>query len=141
MTMTAEQRKSLALEYIKRLDRGEDFIDLFDEHAELYFPKWGVAHGIGEIRQLFTDVGSILASIKHHYDDFNYVIQDDVVVVEGTSEGRTADGVEWRADVTHAGRWCDVFKIHDGKIHRLYIYLDPDYWSRDTQRYPWLKGK
>ena len=141
MTMTVEQRKSLALEYIKRLDRGDDFFGLFDEHAELYFPKWGVARGIGEIRQLFTDVGGILASIKHHYDDFNYVVQDDVVVVEGTSEGRTADGVEWHADITHAGRWCDVFEIRDGKIQRLYIYLDPDYWSRDTQRYPWLKGK
>ena len=141
MSMTVEQRKSLALEYVKRLDRGEDFFELFDEHAELYFPKWGVAHGIGEIRQLFTDVGGILASIKHHYDGFNYVVQDDIVVVEGTSEGRTADGVEWHAGVTHAGRWCDVFEIRDGKIHRLYFYLDPDYWSRDTQRYPWLGGK
>lgn len=40
--------------------------------------------------------------------------------------------------VTHAGRWCDVFEIPDGKIQRLFVYLDPDYADTDTARYPWL---
>jgi hypothetical protein len=39
-TMNDEQRKIIALEYLKRLDRGENFFDLFDDHAEVYFPKW-----------------------------------------------------------------------------------------------------
>ncbi|MEV8614886.1 hypothetical protein AB0383_44495 [Amycolatopsis sp. NPDC051373] len=37
-----------------------------------------------------------------------------------------------------AGRWCDVFEIRDWKIHRCFIYLDPDYAGQDTARYPWL---
>lgn len=136
--MTAEQRKAVASEYLKRLDRGENFFDLFADDAMVYFPKWGVANGRKEYEQLFADLASILSGITHHHAYFNYVVQDDLVVVEGSSEGKTADGVEWRAGVTHAGRWCDVFVIRDWKIQRCFIYLDPDYWSRDTQRYPWL---
>ena len=33
---------------------------------------------------------------------------------------------------------CDVFEIHDWKIQRCFIYLDPDYAGKDTKRYPWL---
>ncbi len=40
---------------------------------------------------------------------------------------------EWQA-----GRWCDVFEIRDWKIQRCFIYLDPDYAGKDTERYPWL---
>jgi hypothetical protein len=38
-TMTREQRKSVALEYLKRLDRGGDLLELFAEDADAYFPK------------------------------------------------------------------------------------------------------
>ena len=38
-----------------------------------------------------------------------------------------------------AGRWCDVFEIRDGLIQRCFIYLDPDYAGKDTERYPWIK--
>ena len=135
---TDEQRKVVALEYFKRLDTGEDFFELFTEDARVYFPKWGVASGRAEIEKLFGDVGATLSSIEHHYEYFNYVTNDDVVVVEGTSHGATVEGVEWRGGVTHAGRFCDVFEIRDGKIRRLFIYLDPDYAGADTGRYPWL---
>src|SRR5207253_397661 len=61
-TMTDEQRKSVALEYLKSLDRGSTsderpFLELFAEDAVVYFPKWGVAHGRSEIGKLFGDVG------------------------------------------------------------------------------------
>lgn len=137
-TMTDEQRKSVALEYLKRLDLGKDIFDLFDDDAYVYFPKWGLAKGIDQIKQMFTDLLGILKEIEHHNEYFNYAVQGDVVVVEGSSHGVTADGVEWRAGVTHAGRWCDVFEIRDFKIHRLFVYLDPDYAGADTARYPWL---
>ncbi len=140
-TMTNEQRKSVALEYLKRLDRGEGFYDLFDDNAQVYFPKCGVANGQKQVEQLFTDLISILKSVVHDNAYFNYIIQEDFVVVEGTTSGTTADGVEWRAGVSHAGRWCDVFEIRDFKIQRLYIYLDPDYAGADTARYPWLNQK
>jgi ketosteroid isomerase-like protein len=137
--MTDEQRKAVALEYFKRLDRGDDFLELFAEDARACFPKWGVANGREEIAQLYGDVGTMISSIQHHYDYFNYVIQGDTVVVEGTSEGVAADGTEWRAGVTHAGRFCDVLEIRDHKIQRLFVYLDPDYAGSDADRYPWAK--
>ena len=132
-------RKGIVLEYFRRLDRGDDFLDLFAEDARVFYPKWGVATGHEEVAELFGDVGSTVTAMAHDYETFNYVIDGDVVVVEGTSTGETADGVEWRPDGTPGGgRWCDVFEVRDDRIQRLFIYLDPDYAGADTERYPWL---
>jgi ketosteroid isomerase-like protein len=131
-TMSEEQRKSVALEYLKRLDRGENFFDLFSDDAQVFYPKWGLANGKGEIERLFSDAATFLKAIRHDYAYFNYIIQGDHVVVEGTSSGTITDGSQWQA-----GRWCDVFEIRDFRIQRLFIYLDPDYTGADTARYPW----
>ena len=62
-TMTDEQRKSVALEYLKAFDNGgvtstgDSILDLFAEDAQVYFPKWGLANGKDEIGKLFGDVG------------------------------------------------------------------------------------
>ena len=64
----------------------------------------------------------------------------DLFAVEGTSYGEHEDGM-WRAGVTHAGRWCDVFEVRDFLIQRCFIYLDPDYAGLDTERYPWLAAE
>lgn len=138
--MTDEQRKAVALEYLKRLDQGRPFLDLFADDAQIYFPKWGIANGRKECERLFADVGGILASIRHDYAYFNYVIQGEMVVIEGTSSGTTKSGRKWAAGVTHAGRFCDVFEIRNFKIQRLFIYLDPDYGDEDLERYPWLRS-
>ena len=63
----------------------------------------------------------------------------DTFAVEGTSFGEHNDG-SWRAGVTHAGRWCDVFEVRDFLIQRCFIYLDPDYAGLDTARYHWLSA-
>jgi len=139
--MTDEQRKSVALEYLKRLDRGDDFFELFADDIQLYFPKYGVVNGVEAARKLFASTANIIASVAHDYAYFNFIIQGDMVVAEGTSSGATTKGIEWRAGVTQAGRWCDVFEIRDFKIQRLFIYLDPDYGDEDTARYPWLNQK
>jgi hypothetical protein len=145
-TMTDEQRKSVALEYLKAFDNGgvtstgDSILDLFAEDAQVYFPKWGIANGKEQIGQLFGDVGGTLNSIRHDYASFNWVFSgSDVVVAEGTSYGEHRDG-RWRAGVPDwaAGRWCDVFEIRDFRIQRCFIYLDPDYAGKDTERYPWL---
>ena len=137
--MSDEQRKAVALEYLLRLDRGGDFLSLFDDNARVYFPKWGIAQGRDAYERLFSDLMGIIKAVNHDYAYFNYVVQGDLVVVEGTSSGTTAKEKPWRAGVTHAGRWCDVFEIRDFKIHRLFIYLDPDYGDEDRARYPWLR--
>jgi len=125
--MSDEQRKAIALEYLRRLDRGEAFFDLLDDYAQVYFPKWGVAIGRSEIEKLFGDLTGTVSRIQHHSAYFNVIQQGDMVVVEGTTHGTTATGVEWRT-----GRWCDVFEIRDFKIQRCYIYLDPDYAGADS---------
>src|SRR5213595_2878291 len=129
-TMTDEQRKSVALEYLKAFDNGgvtssgASILDLFASDAQVYFPKWGLATGRDQIGKLFGDVGGTLKSIQHHYASFHWVFSGgDVVVCEGASH------------------WCDVFEIRDWLIQRCFIYLDPDYAGRDTARYPWLDGQ
>jgi hypothetical protein len=145
-SMTDEQRKSVALEYLKAFDAGGttssggSILDLFADDAQVYFPKWGLADGKDAIGRLFGDIGATLRSIRHDYATFNWVFSGgDVVVCEGTSHGEHRDG-PWRAGVPDwaAGRWCDVFEIRDWQIHRCFIYLDPDYAGKDTDRYPWL---
>ncbi|RSN68658.1 nuclear transport factor 2 family protein [Actinomadura sp. WAC 06369] len=148
-TMTDEQRKSVALEYLKGFDNGgvasdgSPILDLFADDAQVYFPKWGLATGRDEIARLFGDVGGTITSIRHHYAMFNWIFSGgDTLVCEGTSHGEHRDG-PWRAGVPEwgAGRWCDVFEIRDWKIQRVFIYLDPDYAGGDTARYPWLAGE
>ena len=149
LTMTDEQRKSVALEYLKAFDNGgitssgAAILDLFATDAQVYFPKWGIATGREQIGQMFGDIGGTLKSIVHDYANFVWVFSgSDLVVCEGTSHGEHQDG-PWRADVPEwgAGRWCDVFEIRDWLIQRCFIYLDPDYAGKDVARYPWLRER
>src|SRR3974390_2660604 len=147
--MTDEQRKSVAVEYLKAFDNGgvtssgASILDLFASDAQVYFPKWGLATGREQIAKLFGEVGATIKSITHHYSHFNWIFSgSDLLVCEGTSHGEHGDG-PWRAGTPEwaAGRWCDVFEIRDWLIQRCFIYLDPDYAGKDTARYPWLEGK
>jgi hypothetical protein len=146
-TMTDEQRKSVALEYLKAFDNGGvtstggSILDLFADDAQVFFGKWGLAEGKEQIGRMFGDVGATLEAIKHDYAYFNWIMTGtDTFAVEGTSFGTHRDG-EWRAGVTHAGRWCDVFEVRDFVIQRCFIYVDPDYAGKDTDRYPWLSAE
>jgi hypothetical protein len=140
-TMTRDQRKQIVLEYMKGIDRPCDIMHLFADDAEVYFPKWGIASGRKQIERLFSDIGTLLASLKHDYAHFNWIADGDVIAVEGTSVGETKDGVRFRAGVSHAGLFTDIFEIRDFKIQRVYVYLDPDYWGTNTAPYPWLDRK
>jgi hypothetical protein len=146
LTMTDEQRKSVALEYLKAFDNagvtssGGSILEMFADDAQVFFPKWGLATGQEQIGQLFSDFGGQIQDILHDYATFNWIMTGtDTFSVEGTSAGRHVDG-PWRAGVSHAGRWCDVFEIRDWMIQRCFIYLDPDYAGLDTARYPWLSA-
>jgi ketosteroid isomerase-like protein len=136
--ITDDDRRRITVQYFKRLDGGQDFFDLFADDAYVYFPKHQPARGIDEVRQLFADIIVLFKSIVHEVPYFNYIVQGEQVVVEGTTHGMLADGSEWRAGQGLGGRFVDVFEIRDGKIQRLFIYLDPDYADADRARYPWL---
>ena len=88
--MTDLERKAVALRYLKAFDNagvteeGASILELFAENAEVYFPKWGVAHGRDEIGRMFGDIGATLKSILHDYDTFTYVMTGtDTFAVEG----------------------------------------------------------
>jgi len=72
--MTDEQRKSVALEYLRAFDNagvtstGESILELFAPDAQVMFPKWGLANGREEIGNMFGAVGETLKSIRHDYD-------------------------------------------------------------------------
>ncbi|MDQ1506605.1 MAG: hypothetical protein QOD57_4332 [Actinomycetota bacterium] len=72
-TMTDEQRKSVALGYLKAFDNGGvtstggSILDLFADDAQVYFPKWGLANGKEAIGRCVSDVGSTLNGITHHF--------------------------------------------------------------------------
>ena len=136
----------MALEYLKAFDNGgvtstgDSILSLFAADAQVWFPKWGLATGHDQIGQMFGDVGGTIQEIVHHYSHFNWIMTGtDVFAVEGTSAGEYKDG-PWRAGVSHAGRWCDVFEVRDFLIQRCFIYLDPDYAGLDTARYHWLSA-
>src|SRR5438309_10831259 len=104
-TMNDEQRKSVAIEYLKAFDNGGvtstggSILDLFADDAQVYFPKWGLANGKDEIGRCFGDIGSTLISIRHDYATFNWIFSGaDVLAVERTSHGQHRDGT-WRAGV------------------------------------------
>ncbi len=144
--MNDEERKALITAYLKAFDNGgtgadgRQLLDFFADDALFYFPKWGVASGKKAIAELFGDLGGGVQAVTHHFWSFNWLFSGDTVAVEGETHGQHRDG-PWRAGVPDwgAGRWCGVFEVRDDLIQRAFIYLDPDYAGRDTERYPWLR--
>src|SRR3982751_2849457 len=111
--MTEEQRKSVALEYLKAFDNGgvtstgASILDLFAEDAQVYFPKWGVANGRDQIGEMFGAVGGRLKAIRHDYANFNWIMGGgDTFACEGTSYGEHEDGAG-PAGAPPAARWGD----------------------------------
>jgi ketosteroid isomerase-like protein len=147
--MDDTQKKALILEYFNTFDtggtrsNGEGILSLFADDARVWFPKWGLAVGTDQIGKMFGDLASNFKGINHYTSQLNFIFSGgSMVAVEGITSGEHRDGI-WRAGEPEwgAGRWCDIFEIWDGKIQRLFIYLDPDYASLDTERYPWLEGQ
>ena len=91
-TMTDEQRKSVAVEYLKAFDNGGvttdggSILDLFADDALVYFPKWGLANGKDQIGRPVGDVGGTSSSSARACATCSCVgAGSDGVGVEGTS--------------------------------------------------------
>ncbi|MFD4785812.1 nuclear transport factor 2 family protein [Streptomyces sp. NPDC058459] len=148
VAMADEQRKAVVTAYLKAFDNGgtgadgRSVLDFFAEDAHFFFPKWGLAKGKSEVARLFDDLGPTVKSIAHHFWSFNWLTTGtELLAVEGTTQGEHSDG-PWHVGLPEwgAGRFCGVFEVRDGLIQRAFIYMDPDYASQDTARYPWLDG-
>jgi SnoaL-like domain len=118
---------------------GAEMFALFDDDLEFYFPKFGISRGKEGFREFAQAMGGVFARAAHHPDEFRFVVSGPSVVVEGTTEGETLDGGSWHGGQTPGGRFCSVFELDPerGLIRRMYIYLDPDYASRNSGDFHW----
>ena len=137
-TVRADAMLEVVKQYFIRGDAGRaDVLDLFTDDVQIYFPKLGITHGKQGFGELAQGLMSSLSAIAHNLAAFEYTVAEDTVVVEGTTHGTDRDGRTWRGGETPGGRFCSVFKFRGDLIARMHIYLDPDYTSRDRDRFLW----
>jgi ketosteroid isomerase-like protein len=139
--MKDQEKIVIAREYFMRADQGRpDILDLFQEDAELYFPKFGFGSGRESLFEMVKGFAGSLEFIQHDYDRLHFISSGDFLVVEGTSKGRLA-GKTWEGGNTPGGRFCNVFKFRDDLIASVHVYLDPDYTGEDEDRFRWGKDR
>lgn len=141
MTLNDQDKIAIAREYFIRADQGRpEVLDLFDEDAEIYFPKFGFRHRRESLFEMVKGFEGTLENIQHDYDTMIFIPSDNYLIVEGTSHGRMS-GTSWEGGKTPGGRFCNVFKFRDQRISSLHIYLDPDYTGDDEARFRWGKNR
>jgi hypothetical protein len=129
-------------QYFIRVDAGRaDTVDLFTEDAQIYFPKFGIARGKAAFGELASGLFKRVSKLSHDLSTFTYVVAPDVIVVEGKTQGMDVEGRRWSGGETPGGRFCSVFEFRGPLICRMHIYLDPDYTSRDEDRFLWGQNR
>ncbi|HZO35876.1 MAG TPA: nuclear transport factor 2 family protein [Solirubrobacteraceae bacterium] len=113
--------------------------EMFTDDVQIFFPKFGIGHGMDAMMAIAHGRFEIFSRMLHHADEFKIIEQGDTVVVEGTTEGETVAGQTWDGRKTIPGHFCSVMDFRDGRISRMHVYLDPDFGNEDTARYPWHK--
>jgi hypothetical protein len=129
-------------QYFMRGDAGRgDVLDLFTDDVQIFFPKFGITHGKQGFGELASGLMPSLSAIAHDMMSFTYTVAADTVVVEGVTRGADREGRTWAGGQTPGGRFCSVFKFQGALIARMHIYLDPDYTSRDLDRFLWGRDR
>jgi hypothetical protein len=106
-----QEKIRIAGEYFTRADQGRpDILELFQEDAEVYFPKFGFGFGRNSFLEMVKGFEGALEYIQHDYERLTFIPSADYLVVEGTSQGRMS-GKSWAGDKTPGGRFCNVFKF------------------------------
>jgi len=137
--MRTEIKKNARIEaviaYFQKVDAGDpNYLDLFTDDVQFFFPKFGIAHGKAALMTFGRRIGSTLKSIKHDIENFNYISSGNHVVVEGTENGVTRSGIHWPDGKISQGRFCNVFEFEGSLIRRVHIYVDPDFTNSDHDR-------
>jgi len=137
MSLTDQEKIAIAREYFLLADAGDPkLLELFNEDATFYFPKFGVGHGRDSIFQMVQGFRGVLEWIRHDYPGFVFIPNGDRLAVEGESAGTMVNG-SWKGGETPGGRFCNVFEFRGNRIARLHVYLDPDYLGEDEPRFRW----
>lgn len=127
--------------YFRKVDAWDaSVLDLCTEDIQLFFPKFGLAHGKAAVAEFSRRLTRELESLEHDIDGFHHIAAGDFVVVEGTERGVTRAGIRWPDGVVSQGRFCNVFEFDGPLIRRVHIYVDPDYTSADQDRIRILRG-
>ncbi|OOF23730.1 hypothetical protein BZJ17_02810 [Salinivibrio sp. IB574] len=121
--------------YFQKIDAGDSsYLDLFSEDVDFYFPKFGQAKGKSALVEFGNRIGSSLSSIWHDIEGFQITTAGNKVIVEGQEGGVMSDGTPWPDNKVSTGRFCSVFEFNEELISRMYVYVDPDFPSRDLER-------
>lgn len=132
-------QKAVVVRYYEQSDAGRFPADLFTEDFQFYVPKFGVGRGIKEFETMASGVS--MKQFRHAIGEMLIVEDGRNVAVEGTSEGVTGTGVEWRGGSTSGGRFASLFRFNAaGLIERMYIYLDPDFAGEHAAGFRWNRG-
>jgi len=130
-----DARIQAVITYFKKVDSGDaSYLDLFDESVKFFFPKFGTTQDKDSLIAFGERIGSSLGSIWHDIDNFNIIVSGQTVVVEGQEGGTMKDGTVWPDKQVSQGRFCSVFEFTGKLITRMYVYVDPDFPSNDTER-------
>src|ERR1700743_3237267 len=114
--MNDQEKIAIAREYFMRADQGRaDVLDLFQEDAELYFPKFRFGFGRKSLFEMVKGFEGRLEFIQHDYNQLHFMPSGDYVIVEGTSRGKL-EGQTWQGGNTPGGRFFNVFKFRDERI-------------------------
>jgi hypothetical protein len=146
MTESAQEsvnakRLAITIDYFNKVDNNDPtFIDLLADDIQFFFPKAGLIKGKKDIGKFLGLFGSHLKQIKHDIAAFNYIVQGNFVVVEGSEKGHLANGKHWPDGLISQGLFCNVFEFKGELIKRLHVYVDPDFASEDTDRINALRG-
>ena len=137
-TANSNEQVAVTKEYFKRVDSGAaDLLDLFTEDTQIFFPRFGYAHGKVEIVPFLVGLSAELNSFEHPEDRMVFTQEDNRVVVEGAESGTLTSGVAFPGDARSAGLFCNVFEFEGHLISRLHIYADPDLAGLQPALFPW----
>src|SRR5258706_10807821 len=140
MALSDQDKIAVAREYFIRADQGRaDVLDLLDEDAEIYFPKFGFGHGRNSLFEMVKGFEGVLKYIKHDYDNLIFIPSGDHLVVEGTSEGESSNE-KWTGGKTPGGRFCNAVKFRNDPNLSLHFYLHPDYTRNDSALFRYGKN-
>src|SRR5215813_11965555 len=84
MSVSYDDKITIVREYFIRAEQGRpDVLDLFQEDAEIYFPKFGFGFGRQSFFEMAKGFEGALEHIQHDYDDLKFIPSGDYLVVEG----------------------------------------------------------
>lgn len=140
--MEQDKLVDIVIEYFEKVDAGDlSYLDLFSEDVDFFFPKFGQTKGKNALIEFGKRIGSSLTTIWHDINGFKITTAGNTVIVEGQEGGTMSDGTSWPDNKVSIGRFCSVFEFTGVLISRMYIYVDPDFPSKDLERVEVLFGE